>query len=710
MVKKRKIAVITMMAAIAIVMMAKPAAAEKQLDLTKMDIIHIHTDFPDHDFRLDIDNIRLLEKDEKIQPPNQKYVKQLASIYIREIQKKTSKFELAKLKRQILNFADNDREIKMAGFDEIKKYRAALTELEKKLTHAINLNDCKKQIARLKTVKHWPSRMLAKAKFKKDFMAIDPNTNLQVAVANSMQKIMPLDMAIPVKATKKIDLTLARNESESFQIVIMPQKKLENVTVKIEKMEILTNDPLFIGEVIDKKNIEVAVVGFVKTKQRRYEVDYVGWWPDPILDFVDTVDVNEDVAQSFWITITADSFQVPGHYQAKLQVTADGEKPFEIELNVKVYDFQIPDASIMPLAISTGFHEMAEKLAGENCYEKIEALLEKHHLNIDAIYNNRTIKEIKAVLAKAKDGKVSMFCLGKFDPCGFLENTSKEGFEKEIQKILSEIQPKYQLAKEANMLHKAYIYGFDEKRMFKLLKKVTKRIKKQFPEVTILTSALDESYGVKSKIKTVDAWVPLTEKYDLKKAEKARAKGRKVWWYVCCCPFHPYANFLLEYHAIEPRLLMGTMAAKYKPDGFLYYCLTYWPKNDEVITKWPFTNWTAQTYDNYNGDGSLICVGPQKQLLATIRLANLRDGIEDYAYYKLLEYEVAKIQKKKKPTKKQKEWLKKAELLLIVPGDVVENLTNYTTDGDVLYDYRNKIGLMIEQAIVNEQAQSEEIH
>jgi hypothetical protein len=62
----------------------------------------------------------------------------------------------------------------------------------------------------------------------------------------------------------------------------------------------------------------------------------------------------------------------------------------------------------------------------------------------------------------------------------------------------------------------------------------------------------------------------LTPSFDPEKAARARAAGKQVWWYICCAPHHPSANMFIECSAIEGRLLMGAMSAKYRPDGFLY--------------------------------------------------------------------------------------------------------------------------------------------
>ena len=165
---------------------------------------------------------------------------------------------------------------------------------------------------------------------------------------------------------------------------------------------------------------------------------------------------------------------------------------------------------------------------------------------------------------------------------------------------------------------------------------------------------------------------------------------------ICCGPVHPYANFLIEYDAIEARLLMGAMTAKYRPDGFLYYKVTRWPnKQDPAITRGPFLRWDPASYRDYNGDGSLLCPGAGGRPLPTIRLENIRDGLEDFAYVRVLEARMAAVREK---TEGDEAWLRRAEAALAVPRGVVENLREYTRDASALYAWRARLAGAIEAA------------
>ena len=91
----------------------------------------------------------------------------------------------------------------------------------------------------------------------------------------------------------------------------------------------------------------------------------------------------------------------------------------------------------------------------------------------------------------------------------------------------------------------------------------------------------------------------------------------------------------------------------------------------------------------FNQGGSWICCGPGGTPLATVRLENFRDGLEDFAYAKKLEAKLA--------AEPDAPWAPEAKRLLAVPETVVKDLANYTFDPAVLYAWRDAIADLIEK-------------
>ena len=196
----------------------------------------------------------------------------------------------------------------------------------------------------------------------------------------------------------------------------------------------------------------------------------------------------------------------------------------------------------------------------------------------------------------------------------------------------------------------------------------------------------------------MDSWSPTTEHYEPAMAGQARARGDQLWWYICISPRHPYANIFIEYPAIEARLLMGAMTTKYRPDGFLYYQTSLW-KAKEPIKTGPFTNWDPQSYRDAHGDGSWLCMREGGLSVPTIRLENYRDGLEDYAYARILE-EVVRLKERKGESLSQTErqWLVEARAALEVPRDLVTSLTEFSRDPEQLCTWRERLAALIESS------------
>jgi hypothetical protein len=175
----------------------------------------------------------------------------------------------------------------------------------------------------------------------------------------------------------------------------------------------------------------------------------------------------------------------------------------------------------------------------------------------------------------------------------------------------------------------------------------------------------------------IDMMIPTTGAYSVSPAqvERARKAGKKVAWYICNNPDHPFAQMFLETEPVEGRLLMGAMAAKMRTDGFLIWSISTW-NNEKCITSGPFTDWNPRTFLIDNSDAQWVCPGPDGTPLATIRLENFRDGLEDLWYVRLYE--------------------KKFGRLPEIPDSVVRDLRHYTRDAEKVEAWRASVADALE--------------
>ncbi len=518
-----------------------------------------------------------------------------------------------------------------------------------------------------------------------------PTGSMLVGVATSTEKILPRDVAVSLSASKSVIIRAARNEKESFQIAVTPAGDLDLKRVSVTVSDLHSEN----GALLRRANINCDVVGYVQTKAKPpYPVSYVGWWPDPILSFLGPVDVKSGDVQSFWVRVRVPKNQKPGLYTGTLTVSAEGVDPVKLALVVNVRSFTLPDCTPLPTAITFLVPEFKNRIINDICgkdnwHSKLRFtwadFLADYYIDYDSLYESDPPDY--DVLKHLHDrGRLVAFNFGYFG--------------RDVQENLRKFQPIYEKCKQMGIIDHAYIYGFDErpKEEFQSLEDAAEAIKQAFPEVLLMTTAYDETYGMGSVAKSMDAWCPLTPSFDPRKASAARAAGKQVWWYICCQPHSPFANWFIEHDGIEARLLMGAMTAKYRPDGFLYYSMTYWNDN-KPITTGPFTDWNPVSWGTYHGDGSIICCGPGGTPVPTIRLENYRDGLEDFAYVKILE-EIARRYEAKgdRMTTNQRKWLANAREALAVPDALVKTMSEYSRDPNTLHAWRERIADLIDSS------------
>ena len=551
--------------------------------------------------------------------------------------------------------------------------------------------------------------------------------HMLVGMATSMEKVCPRGKfcahAIPADG---LSLRLAGNECESIQLLVAPREHdLKNVRLSAEGMK-GPGDATY-----PLTNIDCHVMGYVNVKRTApYRVGrtsaassatgYVrgtafpdtGWWPDPILDFLGGVDVAGMDVQSFWIRVRCPAGMTPGVYRGTLALCADDVAPLRIPFAVRVNGFDIGRTSPLPLAItfSPGPTRQYEDKAGLAAADALKNdplapvnmwkrhrlewgdFLADYFITMDSLYY-RSCQNFDILERLEGQGRLGVFNLGYWS---YPSSTNAAAVASWRERALEPLRKAYQEAKKRGLLGQAYLYGCDEvkKEFMPSIRLAAQMLKAEFPGVPLSTTAYDGNYGVASPLDCVDWFTPLSERYDQKKAAASRAAGHKVWWYICCGPKAPYANMFVECQAIEARMLMGAMAVRMRPDGFLYYQTSIW-NSKRCIETGPFTDWEPRSWTTYHGDGSWICAGPDGRPLPTIRLENFRDGLEDFAYAMVLEKALAVH------GEKNDVWSRRAQELLAVPRDVMDTMKNYSDDPAVLYRWRDAMADLIESDMIS---------
>ena len=563
--------------------------------------------------------------------------------------------------------------------------------------------------------------------FRRSCAAIGlPTDRMLVGTATAMDQIRPTrpESFARVSPARAVAVRLAKDECESFQVLVTPVgAALKNVSVA------LGGDLEGECGTFAASNVACCVTGYVKTRgvasytvgetvgdpsaeggYRRVIANPVpGWWADPILSFQRSADVASGVLQSFWVRVKCPRRQAAGTYRGGLVVSSDGVPSLRIPLSVRVNSFAVPRDSQLPLAITFGpslnkyFETSVEAEVYEHIVKDSESpynawrrhreewsdFLADYLLSVDNLYYTE-IKPNRDFDLRARQvarGHRSWTNLGYWGEAG-----EGEKYEKYFNETLLPLyRSAYDEAKRIGLGDRAYLYGADEIGPDKIERaaKAVRRLKEALPGVPVMTTARDGKYGVGNALSCVDIFVPLTRWYDPVQADKARAEGRKVYWYIADGPENGWANCNIENPVGDLRLLMGAQTVRMRPDGFLFWQVSRWA-SPRPITSGPFTDWETRTWILWNGQGYWTTVGPDGVPLPTLRLENFRDGLEDYAYAVLLRHKLK--------TATDAGWVAKANELLSVPTSVMKKMDDYSDLPTPVYAWRDAMADLLESA------------
>jgi hypothetical protein len=515
---------------------------------------------------------------------------------------------------------------------------------------------------------------------------LSSRASFAVALASPMDNVMIQDFPCPGVSGESYPLSLARNEHEAVQVVVIPMTgALKNVAVNASPALGTRDQQPLAGKVA------VSLVGHVKTRPAgSYLPDYVGWYPDPILDFQQNCDIAAGEHVAFWVDVAADKNARPGDYESTISICAEGGEPLKVRLGIHVWDIELRDGTHLRTAFT--YNEVSTKhlykgrWSAEMARKYYDFLLD-HRLNIDSLYG-KDVRDVEVLKYGASRGMnaFNLFFVGRGANADV------------VRKLLEERVP---AIKAAGLYPLAYLYGFDEvnDEVFPRIKEVFGAARQLYPDLPRMTTGYDNTFGRTTGLRDyIDIWVPLIPEYNMAEAERLRAEGKDMWWYLCVGPRHPYPNWFVDSPAIEGRLLMGAMSYKYRVGGVLYFMMNGWSLIEQPISKGPYTDWfpgsgKSREGTYANGDGSIFCAGPDGPV-TTIRFENIRDGLEDYEYLFTLADVVKQVAAK--PANLQRtQFIQEARDLLSVPDDVVESSSRYTNEPRRVYDLRQKVATMI---------------
>lgn len=494
-------------------------------------------------------------------------------------------------------------------------------------------------------------------------------------------------------------LEAARGEAESAQLAALALRPAQAVRAFLEtppRQEDGTPFPL--------DALTLSPVGYVECPKPHYTVEFSGLWPDPILEYLQApFPLEEGLYQSWWLDAQVPRDQKPGLYRGEVVVVADGERqalPFAIQVRKVTLEPGAP--YFTPVSYGGPAHIPFNAPGYWEYKHAIMDMLLQHRLQPDEIYMGpdkpRALEETQYALARG----AKSFNLGHINGALSPER-------------LQRMQEAYRMYQKAGILDKAYIYCFDEApaEQFPLIRETLRQVRQALPGVPIYTTLYDNTFGLKSGLdELVDGWFPGTRIFHAnpENIQAARARGRRVGYYVACSPFLPFANLLMEYPGMAPRLLMGFMAKKVdNQDAFLYYASTLWltirheggnhtlgepipiPVAGGPVLQEP---WNGNSFGNFNGDGRLLYPA-QDRPIPSLRLKYMRDGVEDAMLLDQLRQTLENTPVAASGPAAQ--WLQEARKEAQVEDELVTSLAIWSKDPRLAHRKHNRLLQLLEE-------------
>ena len=420
----------------------------------------------------------------------------------------------------------------------------------------------------------------------------------------------------PERVARTLSISAARNEYEGGQIVVTAGK--EGLT-EVEVSCIPLEGPG--GRRIVPALHRVAYI-FLPAYGRDY--------PDPLAPLT-KFNVEPDQSQPVWLSVYVPADAEPGIYHGTMTVSPRDAAPSRMAVSLRVYSFAIPQTPNTRTAFGLDYGHIAQKHGVEVGSDADKRLRRAYY---EMLLSHRISAYWLPVDLMSDEA-------GQFlgDPRMTSHVIPYKDDAKQMKALVSHLR-------KGGWLAKGFFYPCDEpvnEEQYKLIKEQAKKVHSISRGLKVISPFFRNPEFSKQSVYelldgTLDIWCAVSAFFDQTQAEmrKKQRQGQEGWWYVCCGPGKPYANFFVDFKALEHRMLFWQQK-KYNIQGLLYWSTTYWNDTKDPWADIATVKWIGP---NIYGDGSLMYPGKQVGFdgpVSSIRLEMIRDGLEDYEYLCLLE-------------------------------------------------------------------------
>jgi hypothetical protein len=545
---------------------------------------------------------------------------------------------------------------------------------------------------------------------------------------SATRKIMRGDRPFSANISENINISMAANEHEAFQVAIFPKKKLSDIKVTITDLK-KDSKSIIKKEFITIRNVEyVPIVEPSNTKTTKGPVageaaissnqltgyqSKPGWHPDPLPKFTKFT-ASESKNYPIWITVYAPKNTTKGIYKGEISLTANEISTKTIKLHVRVYNFALPEVfhsrNTAPVS-AFGMNKNVKNInrdfwAHHFVMPKIRPKPVLRFENGKAIVDTKEFDKIATYLLDELKINHFYFPLIGWNPLGaqYVEKylgskwygipkwSDKGVFNPEYLKaVQSYVRVFSNHLREKGWFSRVRILPLDEpwgKYSYNAVPVFVKAIHEVEPDIEIHIT----KWPIKPLVGSIDTWC--LGYFQPKEMEAAYKRGEKL---ECYPNWHP----IIDYPLMNTRML-GWMMWKYHISGILLWNTTYrWGGNPKLTWQNP-----AYRYPNGRviwGNGNFLYPDKDMYPVPSIRWEILRETLEDYEYMYMLNNLIQKSSNANSALSNEaKGFLKEAVDRMVPIYEAYDDKAKWKgmkweMDEKVMYELRNKIASYIEQ-------------
>jgi hypothetical protein len=506
-----------------------------------------------------------------------------------------------------------------------------------------------------------------------------------VWAAPDMQKIRPDDEVesenIVWSADEgRITVAGAGNEHVPFQVVIttpVPEGYEPEAPggFFIESSELTSGD----GRIIARDQIDFYLEHYVHLYAKSSPIGDTGYWPDALAPIREPFSMEAEYSvvrnRPIWVDLQIPSETPAGTYTGTITVTHHGETLETLDLQVKVYDFSLPDQTHLITYINTSRGRLANFYNLSSSSEEIQQLTQIYY---EELYANRMEPWFNdplepEVSVRGENVEVE-FDEERYDyyinelnsnrvllealPHDLEEAIEAEEFSapfnQRVRSYLSQVEAFFEEhGWEDRLVINSPIDEPNTAEEYERTRQWGQLVHEATDGVPFLATetpvADDPDWGtLRNDVDNFSVHGNSLNSPEVKAAiVEEQAGGGEITWYISCDQGYPQPNYFIDAPAMDP-VMVPWITARYGMDGILYWATTHWADTPNPWRDAGSFNSGYFCSGGYvlNGEGYLFYPGDSTEEftgqpdvegpVTSIRFELLREGIEDYEYLWML--------------------------------------------------------------------------